>query len=137
MGNDNFEGDAESPNSFASPTDTRTPGQRPARLSTDTVHRILSSERRRHLLSYLIDWPDDTTSVDEVVDHITQEERPTPGPISHRERVAIDLHHVHLPKLADAGVIEHDPVAETIRYEAPEGLATLLAATDEFEAEEA
>lgn len=136
MGNDNDEGDAESSNDYNSPTDASRTEKRTAGVSPDTIHDLLSSGRRRHLISYLLERQDETVGVDEVIDWITREERPDPGSIGHRERVAIDLHHVHIPKLADAGVIEHDPVAETIRYDGPEALATLLAASNEFEAQE-
>lgn len=67
MGNENYEGDGGGLNGYESPTDARTLERRPARLSIDTVHRILS---------------------------------------------------------------------RTIRYDAHEALATLLAATDEIEAQE-
>lgn len=135
MDNDR-EGDAESSDGNDSPTDADIHEQRSARTSTDTLHDLLSNGRRRHLLSYLVNRPDETVPVDDVIDHITRDERPDPGPVPHSERVEIDLHHVQLPKLTEAGVIEHDPVAETVRYDGPEALATLLAVTDEVEAEE-
>lgn len=136
MGNDNNEGDAESSNGYESPTDASITDQSTAAISPDTIHDLLSSARRRHLISYLLERQDETVAVDDVIDWLTREEHPDRGPIAHRERVAIDIHHVHIPKLANAGVIEHDPVAETIRYDGPEALASLLAATKEFEATE-
>lgn len=136
MNNDDREGDAESSNGNNSPTDTNIHEQRSTRISTDTIHDLLSNGRRRHLLSYLVNRPDETVPIDGVIDRIMRDERPDLGPVPHRERVEVDLHHVHLPKLADAGVIEHDPVAETVRYDGPEALATLLAVTDEVEAQE-
>lgn len=136
MGNDNNEGDAESSNGYKSPTDASITDQSTPEISPDTIHDLLSSARRRRLISYLLERQDETVALDDVIDWLTREEHPDPGPIAHRERVAIDIHHVHIPKLANAGVIQHDPVAETIRYEGPEALATLLAATNEFEATE-
>lgn len=136
MGNDNNEGDAESSNGYESPTDVGIPEQRTAETSSDTILRLLSNERRRRLISFLLERQDERVPVDDVIDYLTREERPDPGPVVHRERVAIDLHHAHIPILADAGVIEHDPVAETVRYEGPDVLATLLAATYEYERQE-
>ena len=37
-----------------------------------------------------------------------------PPSVQRRERVAIDLHHVHLPKLADAGLVHYDRESETV-----------------------
>nr|WP_139328936.1 hypothetical protein [Haladaptatus litoreus] len=34
-----------------------------------------------------------------------------------RDRIAIALHHSHLPKLADFGIIEYDMESKTTRYE--------------------
>ncbi|AEH35352.1 hypothetical protein Halxa_0713 [Halopiger xanaduensis SH-6] len=33
-----------------------------------------------------------------------------------RRQIRTELQHVHLPKLEDAGVLEHDPRSETVRY---------------------
>ena len=136
MNEDNHDGHTENSTARQPSTNVDSPNERSARTSTDLLHHLLSNERRRLLLSYLIERPGERVTVDDVTDWITEQEQPDPGPVSHRDRVTIDLHHVHLPKLADAGVIEHDPVTETIRYEGPEALAILLAATDEIEAEE-
>ncbi|RKD94979.1 hypothetical protein ATJ93_1826 [Halopiger aswanensis] len=33
-----------------------------------------------------------------------------------RQQIQTELQHIHLPKLEDAGVLEHDPRSETVRY---------------------
>lgn len=101
--------------------------------ATDTLYRLLADERRRQLLSFLSDRAGEPVSVDRLVDEVAENERPDPGPANHRDRVAIDLHHVHLPKLADTGVVEHDPLDGTVTYEGPESIAILLDAADEIE----
>jgi hypothetical protein len=94
---------------------------------------MLANERRRHLLEYLTHRPGEVVPVDVLEDAVMERERPAPGPLRHRHRVQIDLHHVQLPKLADAGVIEHDPVESTVRYIGPDELADLLDATAAIE----
>lgn len=93
----------------------------------DEVHRLLASERRREALSYLTARAGEAVDVDELVSVVAESERPDPGPVSHRERVETDLHHVHLPKLADAGVVSFDPVAGTVRYEPVPKIAAFIA----------
>lgn len=104
---------------------------RQGRTSTDELHRLLTNSRRRLLLSYLTGRGDDPASVDDLVDAVAERERPDPGPATHRDRIAIDLHHVHLPKLADVGVIDYDPVAGTVRYDGSGELESLLATSNE------
>lgn len=103
------------------------------RLSVDGLHRLLASSRRRQLLSYLTARSGDSVPVDELVDAIVERERPDPGPETHRSRVEMDLRHIHLPKLADPGVVCYDPVAETVRYEEREALETLLETSNAVE----
>ena len=95
-------------------------------ISVGEIHRLLGNARRRRLLASLADRPEDTVPVDEIIDVVAAGERPDPGPATHRERVAIDLHHVHLPSLADHGVIDFDPVDGTVQYDAPDALSTML-----------
>lgn len=97
--------------------------------TTDDLYRLLGSERRRAVLSSLAD-SDGPVAVDELVDDVAEGERPDPGPGSHRDRITTDLHHVHLPILADAGVIDYDPVAGTVRYDPPAKLDVLVDAID-------
>lgn len=94
--------------------------------SADVLFDLLANERRRHLLSALEERGDERVTFEELVDAVTAAEWPEPGPATHRERVVIDLHHVHLPKLADAGLIELDPVAGTVRYDGSPMVARLL-----------
>lgn len=96
-------------------------------ITAEELHRLLANDRRRYLLSYLSTEATDPVSKDELRDVIAERERPDPGPAAHRVRISIDLHHIHLPKLADAGVIEYDPVAETVSYKGSDRLESLLA----------
>ena len=98
--------------------------------SLDAVHRLLASARRRAVLSYLSASDGAAVDVEELVSVVAEGERPAPGPGAHRDRVAADLHHVHLPKLADADVIDFDPVDGTVRYERTAAIEAFLALGD-------
>lgn len=75
-----------------------------ADLSDDEQLQLLSNERRRAVLAVLAEAEVPLT-VDEIAPAV---ERRVPGN-PHRRTVRVSLHHVHLPMLADLGVLEYDP----------------------------
>ncbi|QSG03834.1 DUF7344 domain-containing protein [Natranaeroarchaeum sulfidigenes] len=94
-------------------TDTRDDRQKPARseLSADVIFDLLSVTRRRHALYYISEQVG-TVSLPDLSDALTvwepvEEER-------HHQRIATGLYHRHLPKLADAGVLQYDADTDTI-----------------------
>jgi hypothetical protein len=87
-------------------------------LSLDTIFDILSHSYRRHVLSYLSQTEDDPTSVADLVTFVATHESETETSVEgiHDDAVRVALHHNHLPKLADTGVIEFDTRSGTVRY---------------------
>ena len=90
----------------------------------DSAHRCLADERRRRVLAFLRDTTNGIASLEELVAHVVAHEDDAPAPDS--ETVAITLYHVHLPMLADHGVIDFDERAGTVRYRPPAELARLI-----------
>ncbi|WP_254524103.1 DUF7344 domain-containing protein [Natrinema caseinilyticum] len=104
--------------------------------SLSLVFDLLSDNRRRYALYYLNDQPDGVASVEALTENIctlertTETEAPdgtlTTGPASdlgpagdprdQQTGIRTELQHVHLPKLEDAGILEHDRRSETVRY---------------------
>lgn len=82
------------------PSMTDSPQRRP---DMETVHRVLADPQRRRLLRYL-GHEDGTATVTELAERLSGAERE--GNASDRTRIR--LHHVHLPMLAAAGVVDHD-----------------------------
>jgi hypothetical protein len=77
-------------------------------LSANERHRLLSAERRRLALDVVTNrsTPLDLGAVARAVaTRETDADVPDDATV---ERVAISLHHVHLPKLHDAGVVRYD-----------------------------
>lgn len=72
----------------------------------DAAFDLLATERRRNAL-YCLREADDPVPLLELADRVAdrEDEPPSDG----RERVAISLSQVHLPKLDDAGVVDFDP----------------------------
>ncbi|WP_129112715.1 DUF7344 domain-containing protein [Halegenticoccus tardaugens] len=74
----------------------------------ESLARVLADRRRQHVVEAL-DSLDDDVSLGTLVDDIrARETREADGRAVDRQTVALSLHHVHLPKLADAGVLAYD-----------------------------
>ncbi|EJN58736.1 hypothetical protein HSB1_32140 [Halogranum salarium B-1] len=71
---------------------------------------VLGDPRRRRVLRELADLPTEQVDFETLADRVAQT-APTD-----RERLASDLHHIHLPKLADLGVITYDAKHRTITH---------------------
>ena len=78
----------------------------------DEILHMLSDPHRRQAIQILRQTPDDEVRFEELLDEFirsTGEERP-------RDHVAIQLHHQHLPKLAEEDYIAYDHDARHVRY---------------------
>lgn len=71
---------------------------------------ILSAPRRHHVLAALAARPGRSSSFDDLAVAVTAFERAgaDDAPDESSSEVAVTLHHCHLPKLAEAGVVEDD-----------------------------
>lgn len=83
--------------------------------TTSDVLRVLGDERRRRTLSTLTDAPL-PVPVSRVAHAVAIEEHPGDGdvPPERVEEVHVTLRHVHLPKLASAGLVSYDAEAGTV-----------------------
>ena len=87
--------------------------------SLDELLSVLSNRRRRYLL-YALVRENRWTDIDAVATQIaTWDEADPDVPVAdeddHREEIRRELRHVHVPKLADVGLVEFGPRQETIR----------------------
>ncbi|NKE35540.1 hypothetical protein GWG54_06860 [Natronococcus sp. JC468] len=98
------------------------------RSSIDEYLSLLSDRRRRDVLYCLSEA--EVTSVESLAATIVAREASVPPErlsSDDRERVQVDLYHVHLPKLSDRGLIEYDARSGTVRRSSPaDALETLL-----------
>jgi hypothetical protein len=79
------------------------------RLSKDLVFYLLSSRRRRQVLCHLKE--DDGTTIVELAERIATMENDTDAESltrQQRKRVYISLYQTHVPKLVEAGIVDHD-----------------------------
>jgi len=94
-------------------------------LTTDERHCLLADSRRRNVLDVLADraTPVDFTDLARAVADREFDGGADPDQV---ERVAVSLHHVHLPKMADCGVVEYDPSTNRVeRYRPMPEVSTL------------
>jgi len=96
-----------------STTEPENPLPEAALLDDDTRHRILSSKRRRVLLD-LLDDRQTPVDLDVLAEAVEIRENGGGARSEGVEPVAVTLHHNHLPRLAEAGIVEYDPVARRV-----------------------
>lgn len=95
-------------------------------LSVDAILELLAAAQRRDMLRYLRDQSDHTATVDELIAHVVGCETRRTGNRPGRDQIEMAFHHIHLSKLADAGVIEYDPRSQGLRYWPNDQLEDLL-----------
>ncbi|WP_049924765.1 DUF7344 domain-containing protein [Halopiger djelfimassiliensis] len=115
-----------------------TTGSADATAETDATLDLLADRYRRAILQYLDERDSQQpVSLEDLADHVTLEEDDRErSPLTEcsdallgtRRRVRISLRHVHLPKLAAAGVVDFD--AETNTVTLCDDGRTLLARSD-------
>ncbi|WP_231182735.1 HalOD1 output domain-containing protein [Haladaptatus sp. DYF46] len=76
-------------------------------VSADVLLALLGTPRRRLVCRYLVEIAD-RAPISAIARRIAEWEGSGTASENERERVHITLHHVHLPELADAGVLERD-----------------------------
>jgi hypothetical protein len=99
-----------------SQTDGKTASESGQELSKSEVFELLSADRRQAVLLYL-NATDGTADLGELAEHIAGKEcdcRPTELSSQQRKRVYVGLYQCHLPKMADADVIDYDADRGTV-----------------------
>lgn len=84
----------------------------------DEVFEVLANRWRRCALYYLAEMPGMVAERSQVVEAIRYAEAAErdPADVPSSDSVALELHHDHLPRLEDVGVIEYDRRQGTVRY---------------------
>jgi hypothetical protein len=96
-------------------TDERAEG---ADLTASERHRLLADDRRRAALACLASRTEPVDLADLTLAVTKRETEASPVPEDRLERVAVSLHHNHLPQMSDLGVLDYDAESgevETLR----------------------
>lgn len=91
----------------------------------DDLISVLDHRIRREVIHYLVNERHPETDLDAIAAHIA-EVRKGAGESIEQEQLALRLHHLHLPKLADTGLIEFDPRSGLVRYLSDSKMENLL-----------
>lgn len=103
-------------------------------ISTEAILHLVADPQRRTILRQLRE-NDSVTAIEDLTGVVTERaaqsspsaETDPPTPRTDPQRVTrAELHHTHLPKLADAGVIEYDSRTGTVRYRSHDRVEALL-----------
>ena len=99
-------------------------------MSLDETLRLLADERRREMIYALDRAETDSFTYDEVVDAVAE----NGGlPQDHRDRLEVEMTHVHLPKMDENGLIEYDEEEEVITYDPDEEIEELMDVVEEYD----
>lgn len=82
--------------------------------SRDRLLTVLSTDCVRDVVHYFQNSPEDVAELDELAEIVAI--RTDDPSFSDPERVSGYLHHVTLPKLATAGIVDYDQRQHTVRY---------------------
>lgn len=88
-------------------------GPAPVAPSDDRIVSLQLDPRRQRVLASLEARTDPVDLDDLAVELAASTDRPLAEGVI--ERIAIELHHVHLPKLADAGLVDYDAQRKVVR----------------------
>lgn len=85
-------------------------------LSLDTTLEILANNDRRAIIEYLRDAADQTATIDELANYLISQKSKQSEEYPGHDHIQTTLHHIHIPKLVDAGLIDYDARNQKIRY---------------------
>ncbi|MFC7138401.1 ArsR family transcriptional regulator [Halosimplex aquaticum] len=102
-------------------------------LSLDACLEVLSNHQRREILRFFHDSDTDHAPVDELITEIIDAEANVTGKRPGHDTIASTMFHIHLPKLADAGVLDYDTRNLEVTYHGNAKIDELYAAIREFE----
>lgn len=85
-------------------------------LSLDATLEILANHDRREIIEYLRDTADQTATIDELANHLVSQKAEQAAEHPGHDYVQTTLHHIHIPKLVDSGLIDYDARNQEVRY---------------------
>lgn len=107
------------PRDFQSADSVRDSSGHGREISPDVILSAVANEHRRAVVDGLNNTLDETLEFDVLVDRVADrlwDEGAKLTSDEHRQRVRIALHHIHLPKLKEARIIDYENKTGYIRF---------------------
>lgn len=98
-------------------------------VTSGRLVRVVADERRREILQYLQSTDRAAISLQELAAKLEPAVGGSDQAESPPRRVAIELHHNHLPRLDEAGLIDYDPHGGTVSTRTDAAVTRLLRAS--------
>lgn len=92
----------------------------------DNCLDLVADRNRRRIIQYLRNVTEREVTIDTLVDCLQDGKPISAADRRVRKQTAIQLHHHHLPKLENHGVVEYKPEREVVRYRSDEVLESIL-----------
>jgi hypothetical protein len=108
-------------------------------ISPDTILSAVANEHRRAMVKTLDNASEETLEYNALVDCVAdrvRNEDPRRESDEHQQRIRIELHHTHLPKLEEARIIDYEAETGHVRFvggEPEEDILTLVAPYEAYE----
>lgn len=100
----------------------------------DVTFDALANRQCRALVRYLADSDEDALVVSDLAARLADEAKQDDEDAPDEGSLRVGLHHTHLPKLDDAGLLDYDPDRELVRLGATSQFEAVSAAIEEYEA---
>lgn len=94
--------------------------------SIDETLELLADRERRRVLEHLVEKSTDSASIAELREQLGDGPTGEPGCGSGLDRFELSLHHIHLPMMDAAGIVEYDARSKDLRYRPDDRLETWL-----------
>lgn len=88
-------------------------------ISPDAILSAVADEHRRAVIDALNSASNSTLGYEALVDHVADrvsDEDAERESDEHRQRIRIQLHHAHLPKLDEVGVIDYEAETRHVQF---------------------
>lgn len=103
-------------------------------LSLDACLELLANRQRRTMVRFFLENGTDHAPVDELITAIIDEEEAKTGERPGHDSIASALFHIHLPKFADAAILDYDTRNLDVRYRGDPQVEAVYAKIREIEA---
>ncbi|NEU58198.1 hypothetical protein [Halorussus sp. MSC15.2] len=94
----------------------------------DRILKVLRNKERRKIVEYFADSDTDTASMEVLAAQLARLAVEADGTVeASTDATRTQLHHVHLPKLEEFGIVEYDSRTGDVRYHSDDRVESIVA----------